>query len=89
MHRPVPPPRRLSTKALALEAFVAESLPAASYQRFDYRGHGGSSGSFTDTHLGDWFEDALAVVDEVTDPQERLIVVGEGPLSQEAAVPRL
>ena len=44
------------------------------YTRFDYRGHGKSSGSFIDCHLGHWLEDTLLVLDEVcAGPQ---IVVG-------------
>jgi hypothetical protein len=43
------------TKALALEAFITLRLPDCSYLRFDYRGHGQSSGAFKDTHLGDWW----------------------------------
>ncbi|MDX1922260.1 MAG: alpha/beta hydrolase [Alphaproteobacteria bacterium] len=42
--------------------------------RFDYSGHGKSSGQFIDGCIGDWFKDALAVLDEVT--TGKLILVG-------------
>ena len=34
--------------------------------RFDYRGHGKSSGSFTDGNIGKWLSDCLAVLDKLT-----------------------
>lgn len=44
------------------------------FLRFDYRGHGQSSGQFSDGCIGDWFADALAVFDRlITGPQ---ILVG-------------
>ena len=36
------------------------------FLRFDYSGHGQSSGEFLDGAIGDWFEDALAVVQTLT-----------------------
>jgi pimeloyl-ACP methyl ester carboxylesterase len=60
------------TKALALEAFCREQR--RSFTRFDYSGHGASSGEFADGTLGAWAEDALAVVDRVTEGP--LLVVG-------------
>lgn len=60
------------TKALALEAFARERGQA--FTRFDYRGHGQSSGAFRDGTIGKWKADALAVLDEVaTGP---VVVVG-------------
>jgi pimeloyl-ACP methyl ester carboxylesterase len=44
------------------------------FVRFDYSGHGQSGGAFTDGTIGSWLEDALAVIDMLTDG--RLIVVG-------------
>lgn len=35
------------------------------YLRFDYRGHGASSGRFEDCCIGDWKVDALAMLDQV------------------------
>ena len=60
------------TKALALEAFCREQGRA--FTRFDYSGHGESSGDFADGTIGAWAEDALAVVDRVTEGP--LLVVG-------------
>ena len=44
------------------------------FTRLDYAGHGESSGEFTEFHLGDWLDDALAVFDTL--PHEQSIVVG-------------
>jgi pimeloyl-ACP methyl ester carboxylesterase len=60
------------TKALAMEAFCREQGRA--FTRFDYSGHGSSSGDFADGTIGGWADDALAVVDRVTEGP--LLVVG-------------
>jgi pimeloyl-ACP methyl ester carboxylesterase len=60
------------TKALALEAFCREAGRA--FTRFDYSGHGASSGNFATGTIGGWCADALAIVDRVTDGP--LLVVG-------------
>jgi pimeloyl-ACP methyl ester carboxylesterase len=60
------------TKALALEAHCAAAGRA--FVRFDYQGHGASSGRFEDGTIGRWSADALAIVDRVTSGP--LIVVG-------------
>ncbi|MCK5425134.1 MAG: alpha/beta hydrolase, partial [Emcibacter sp.] len=52
------------SKALALDAFCQSRGQA--YLRFDYSGHGQSSGEFTDGTIGAWKEDALAIIDQVT-----------------------
>jgi pimeloyl-ACP methyl ester carboxylesterase len=52
------------TKAGALEAFCRERGRA--YVRFDYSGHGASSGEFADGTIGAWADDALAVLDRAT-----------------------
>ncbi len=52
-------------KALALEELCREMGHA--YLRFDYQGHGESSGQFADGTIGIWSEDALAAVDELTE----------------------
>ena len=44
------------------------------FVRFDYSGHGQSGGAFTDGTIGSWLEDALAVMDTLTDGP--LIIVG-------------
>ncbi len=60
------------TKAMHLEAWAQARGQA--FLRFDYSGHGESSGAFTDGCIGDWHEDTLAAVDALTDGP--LIVVG-------------
>jgi pimeloyl-ACP methyl ester carboxylesterase len=60
------------TKALALAAYCRARGRA--FTRFDYRGHGASSGRFADGTIGAWCADALAIVDRVT--AGPLIVVG-------------
>lgn len=51
-------------KALALDAWCRER--SRQFTRFDYFGHGESSGRFEDGTLGRWIDDAIAVIDEVT-----------------------
>ena len=53
------------TKACALESFCAERGQA--YVRFDYLGHGASSGAFADGTIGRWAEDAVAVIDALSE----------------------
>jgi pimeloyl-ACP methyl ester carboxylesterase len=60
------------TKALALEGFCREQGRA--FIRFDYSGHGASSGDFADGTIGAWTDDALAIVDRVA--AGPLVVVG-------------
>jgi pimeloyl-ACP methyl ester carboxylesterase len=60
------------TKALALEEHCRRVGRA--YTRFDYRGHGQSGGRFVDGTIGLWADDALAVLDQVTDGPQ--VVVG-------------
>jgi pimeloyl-ACP methyl ester carboxylesterase len=60
------------TKALALEAFCRAQGRA--FTRFDYSGHGASSGDFADGTIGLWAADALAIVDRAA--AEPLLVVG-------------
>lgn len=43
------------------------------FVRFDYSGHGESSGAFEDGTIGSWLEDALAVIDTIEGP---LVLVG-------------
>ena len=60
------------TKALALERHCRSRHRA--YTRFDYFGHGASTGRFADGTIGRWRDDALAVVDRLT--AGPLVVVG-------------
>lgn len=52
------------TKALHLEAWARAEGRA--FLRFDYSGHGQSSGVYEAGCIGDWHEDTLAVVDALT-----------------------
>ncbi|MDV7144500.1 alpha/beta hydrolase [Tropicimonas sp. TH_r6] len=53
------------TKVLHLEAWArAQGRP---FIRFDCSGHGQSSGAFEQGAIGDWFEDASAVIETLTD----------------------
>src|SRR3546814_17608085 len=58
-------------KALRLEAFCRER--GQQFTRFDYRGHGQSSGRFEDGTIGDWLSDALAIIDEVARGPQLLV----------------
>ncbi|NOD47089.1 MULTISPECIES: carboxylesterase [unclassified Ruegeria] len=60
------------TKAVHLEAWAQARGQA--FLRFDYSGHGESSGVFTDGCIGDWHEDAVSAVAALTDGP--LVVVG-------------
>ena len=51
-------------KATALEASCRAQ--ARAFIRFDYLGHGRSSGAFVDGTVGRWADDALAVLDQLT-----------------------
>lgn len=59
------------TKALFLQDW-AQSQGRA-FLRFDYSGHGQSSGAFLDGAIGDWFEDALAAITILTDGPQVLV----------------
>ena len=60
------------TKALALEAWAQERGQA--FVRFDYLGHGQSSGRFEDGTIGRWLDDSLAAIDGLT--TGKLVLVG-------------
>jgi len=60
------------TKAQALAEAMAER--GLGYVRFDYFAHGDSSGRWEAATIGRWREDALAVVDELTEGP--LVLVG-------------
>jgi len=60
------------TKATHLDVWCRERGQA--YLRFDYQGHGASSGQFVDGTIGTWRDDALAVIEGCTEGS--LIPVG-------------
>src|SRR3569623_1926499 len=62
-------------KAMALEAWAR--LTGRSYLRFDYLGHGQSSGRFEDGTIGRWLDDSLAVIDAKT--TGRLVLIAAAP----------
>lgn len=59
------------TKALHLEAWARQSRRA--FLRFDYSGHGESGGRFEDGCVGDWAEDARAMIEALTDGPQVLV----------------
>ena len=59
------------TKALYLEDWARRNGRA--FLRFDYSGHGQSSGDFLDGAIGDWFEDAWAALALIDGP---VVLVG-------------
>jgi pimeloyl-ACP methyl ester carboxylesterase len=59
------------TKALHLQAWA--EAEGRAFLRFDYSGHGRSAGVFLDGAIGDWFDDALAVVGMTSGP---VVLVG-------------
>ncbi|HSK39115.1 MAG TPA: alpha/beta hydrolase [Arenibaculum sp.] len=59
------------TKAMELERFL--SARGTAYVRFDYQGHGASSGRFEDGNIGLWADDAIAVLDRLTEGPQVLV----------------
>lgn len=59
------------TKALALEQWCQSHGRA--FLRFDYTGHGQSSGKFEDGCISDWAADAIYALDELTDGPQVLV----------------
>src|SRR3954469_10268998 len=60
------------TKAMTLEDWARRTGRA--YLRFDYLGHGRSSGRFEDGTIGRWLDDSLAAIDDLTSGP--LVLVG-------------
>jgi pimeloyl-ACP methyl ester carboxylesterase len=58
-------------KALALEAYARRCGRA--FLRFDYLGHGESTGLFQDGTIGGWAEDAIAALDALTEGPQVLV----------------
>ena len=59
------------TKAKYLENWAKDS--GNSFIRFDYTGHGKSSGDFSEGSIASWFQDALSVLDELTAGKQILV----------------
>lgn len=59
------------TKATALEAYA--KAEERDFLRFDYQGHGASSGEFAAGSIDSWLGDALEVIDRLTDGPQILI----------------
>lgn len=59
------------TKALHLQDWAQRRGRA--FLRFDYSGHGASSGHFEEGSIGDWAEDARAVIEALTDGPQVLV----------------
>lgn len=59
------------TKAVALEAWA--KAQGRAFLRFDYSGHGQSSGDFLEGAIGDWFEDAMAAITTLTEGPQVLV----------------
>ena len=53
------------TKATYLEDLCEKK--GRGYIRFDYSGHGQSSGAFRDGTIGSWVQDGLSVIDNLTE----------------------
>jgi pimeloyl-ACP methyl ester carboxylesterase len=60
------------TKAVALDAWAKKQGRA--FLRFDYLGHGQSSGRFEDGTIGRWLDDSLAAIDRLT--TGKVVLVG-------------
>lgn len=58
-------------KATTLELYCRKT--ARAFTRFDYFGHGESTGRFKDGTIGRWCDDALAVLDEVASGPQILV----------------
>ncbi|MGB5558760.1 MAG: alpha/beta hydrolase [Paracoccaceae bacterium] len=59
------------TKAVHLDAWA--KAQGRAFLRFDYSGHGESSGNFTDGCIGDWADDAEAVIRALTTGPQVLV----------------
>ncbi|MCL4187943.1 MAG: alpha/beta hydrolase [Rhodobacteraceae bacterium] len=59
------------SKALHLDAWAAAAGRA--FLRFDYSGHGASSGTFEEGSIGDWAADAAAVLAALTEGPQVLV----------------
>ena len=62
------------TKATTMERYCQNN--ALAFCRFDYRGHGKSTGNFLDCTLTEWVEDAQSIIDHILADHTRIIIVG-------------
>ena len=59
------------SKALALEEFCR--VRGNAFLRFDYQGHGQSSGDFNEGSISEWASDAIDALDQLTDGPQVLV----------------
>jgi pimeloyl-ACP methyl ester carboxylesterase len=59
------------TKASALDRFCRSR--GQQYTRFDYQGHGKSSGEFINGTIGEWLADTLAVLDRISEGPQIMV----------------
>ncbi len=59
------------TKAMHLEAWARRS--GREFLRFDYSGHGQSSGTFEDGVISEWLDDAVAAIEALTEGPQVLV----------------
>lgn len=59
------------SKAIYLQEFCQKQ--GLSFTRFDYQGHGQSSGDFLDGSIGQWSQDACAILDSITKGKQIII----------------
>ena len=61
----------MGSKALVLESYCRQRGQA--FLRFDYTGHGQSSGTFEGGCIGQWTDDALCAIDQLTEGPQILV----------------
>ena len=59
------------SKALFIESWAKNHGQA--FLRFDYSGHGKSDGLFLETNISDWTQDAITVLDNLTEGPQILV----------------
>ena len=64
------------TKAVFLSNWAEKNN--RDFLRFDYRGHGNSSGSFEDTSISDWLDDTIKIIMELTSGPQILVASSLG-----------
>ncbi len=60
------------TKAQAISRYAEEK--GCDFIRFDYSGHGNSSGEFIDGTIGLWLQNTLKIIDELTNDQPQILI---------------